>query len=129
MLDSIQRAPSMRVLLQLAALSLAVVATVNAAERAAAGAAAATVEIDKFAFVPKELTVAPGTRVRWTNHDETPHTVTSQAAPKAFASKAMDTDDQYEFTFANEGDFSYFCTVHPMMTGVVHVTKAGAKGK
>ena len=129
MLDMIQRASSTRFPWQLAALSLAFVATVSAADRAAVGAAATIVEIDKFAFVPKELTVAPGTRVRWTNHDETPHTVTSQAIPKAFASKAMDTDDQYEFTFAKEGDFTYFCTVHPMMTGIVHVTKSGAKGK
>ena len=82
---------------------------------------ATTVDIAKFAFVPKELTVEPGTKVRWTNRDETPHTVTSQG--KVFASKAMDTDDQFEFTFAAEGDFAYFCTVHPFMTGVVHVRR------
>jgi plastocyanin len=35
----------------------------------------------------------------------------------------MDTDDRYEYTFASEGDFSYFCTLHPFMTGVVHVRK------
>jgi plastocyanin len=25
--------------------------------------------------------------------------------------------------FASEGDFSYICTLHPFMTGVVHVRK------
>ena len=89
----------------------------------AAPPATATVEIDKFTFVPRELTVAPGTRVRWTNHDETPHTVTSTAAPKVFASPGLDTDDRFEFVFTTEGDFAYLCTVHPMMTGVVHVRK------
>jgi len=88
---------------------------------AATAASPVTVDITKFNFAPKELTVAPGTRVVWTNHDETPHTVTS--TDKAFASKGLDTGDTYEFTFAAEGDFKYLCTVHPFMTGVVHVRK------
>ena len=87
----------------------------------AAAAPAVTVDITKFAFAPKELTVAPGTRVVWTNRDEAPHTVTS--TDKAFGSKGMDTGDTYEFTFATEGDFKYLCTVHPFMTAVVHVRK------
>ena len=79
------------------------------------------VEITKFAFAPKEITIAPGTRITWTNRDEAPHTVTSN--DKSFASKGMDTDDKFEHTFAGEGDFGYICTVHPFMTGVVHVRK------
>ena len=90
---------------------------------AADAAAVATVDITKFTFGPKEITVAPGTTVRWTNHDETPHTVTSLDKIKVFASKALDTDDKFEFTFANEGDYGYVCTVHPFMTAVVHVRK------
>lgn len=87
----------------------------------AATTAAPTVDITKFAFTPKEITVAPGTKIVWTNHDEIPHTVTS--SDKSFTSKALDTDDRYEYTFTSEGDFSYYCTVHPFMTGVVHVRK------
>lgn len=79
------------------------------------------VNITKFAFTPKEITIAPGTKVIWTNRDETPHTVTSN--DKSFASKGLDTDDKFEHTFASEGDFSYICTLHPFMTGVVHVHK------
>ncbi len=87
----------------------------------AAAPPASSVEITKFAFTPKEITVAPGAKIVWTNHDETPHTVTS--ADKTFTSKALDTDDRYEYTFTNEGDFSYYCTVHPFMTGIVHVRR------
>ena len=87
----------------------------------AATTTAPSVDITKFAFVPKEITVAPGTKIVWTNHDEIPHTVTSN--DKSFTSKALDTDDRYEYTFTSEGDFSYYCTVHPFMTGVVHVRK------
>jgi plastocyanin len=82
---------------------------------------APSVQIHQFAFAPKEITVTPGTKVIWTNHDETPHQII--AADKTFASKAMDTDDHFEFTFTSEGDFSYFCTLHPFMTGIVHVHK------
>ena len=90
---------------------------------AAAATPSSTVDIDiaKFAYGPKEITIAPGTKIIWTNHDETPHTVTSN--DKSFASKGLDTDDKFEHTFASEGDFSYICTVHPYMTGVVHVHK------
>ena len=82
---------------------------------------AVDLNIAKFAFAPKEITVAPGTKIVWTNRDETPHTVTSN--DKSFASKGLDTDDKFEHTFASEGDFAYICTVHPFMTGVVHVRK------
>jgi plastocyanin len=88
---------------------------------AATAATVPTVDITKFMFAPKEITVAPGTKIVWTNHDETPHTVTS--SDKSFTSKALDTDDRYEYTFTTEGDFNYYCTVHPFMTGVVHVRK------
>jgi len=79
------------------------------------------VKIAKFAYAPKEITIAPGTRLVWTNGDETPHTVTSN--DKSFASKGLDTDDKFEHVFSKEGDFGYICTVHPFMTGVVHVHK------
>jgi len=90
---------------------------------AVAAPPAPTVEVNiaKFAFSPQEITVAPGTKVIWTNRDDTPHTVTSN--DKSFASKGLDTDDKFEHTFTSEGDFSYICTLHPFMTGVVHVRK------
>jgi plastocyanin len=112
---------------RLALLAIALAATTTLSSSFAAGPATQTVDIAKFAFAPQEITIAPGTRVRWTNHDETPHTVTSQAASKVFSSPGLDIDDHFEFVFANEGDFAYFCTVHPMMTGVVHVRKAATR--
>ena len=100
------------------ALGAAAVLTFSTALSAAEPVA---VDIVKFAFGPKEITVAPGTTVVWINHDETPHTVA--ASDHSFVSKALDTGDRYEHTFADEGDIPYFCTVHPFMTGIVHVHK------
>ena len=82
---------------------------------------AAQVNIAKFAYGPNDLTVTTGTTVVWTNQDETPHTVTSK--DKSFASKGLDTGDKFEHTFSTEGDFTYICTLHPYMTGTVHVRK------
>ena len=79
------------------------------------------VEVDKFKFAPQEITVPPGATVVWVNKDETPHTIA--ASDQAWGSKALDTSDTYEHTFDKEGDVAYFCTVHPFMTGTVHVRK------
>jgi plastocyanin len=105
------------------ALVICCAAFVMPAILASAAPPAPTVEVNitKFAFAPKEIAIAAGSKIVWTNHDETPHTVTSN--DKSFASKGLDTDDKFEHTFATEGDFSYICTVHPFMTGVVHVRK------
>jgi plastocyanin len=88
---------------------------------AATTPATLNIDITKFAFVPKEASVVPGTKIVWTNHDEVPHTVTDK--DKLFASKALDTDDKFEYAFTQEGDFEYYCVVHPYMTGIVHVRK------
>jgi plastocyanin len=86
-----------------------------------ATAADSTVEIKKFAFAPQEITIAPGSKVVWINRDETPHQI--KAGDGSFVSKALDTDDRHDQVFAKEGDFSYVCTLHPFMTGIVHVHK------
>lgn len=81
--------------------------------------ASASIAIDNFSFTPKEVTVAAGTTVTWVNHDDVPHTVVSP--DKKFRSKALDTDDQFSFTFTDAGTYNYFCSVHPMMTGKIIV--------
>jgi plastocyanin len=85
-------------------------------------AKAQSVSIKMFAFTPQVLTVTPGTTVTWTNADEDPHTVT--AIDKGFHSAALDTDDKYSFTFTKPGEYAYFCSLHPHMTGKV-IVKAG----
>lgn len=77
------------------------------------------VRIDNFTFAPAEITVAPGTTVTWTNADDIPHAVA--ASDRSFRSKVMDTDGSFSHTFATVGDFQYFCTLHPHMTGIVKV--------
>jgi plastocyanin len=119
--SSRQNTRSLRACAALALLFSAALATSAIFAAAAAPGPTVDINIAKFAYGPKEITIPPGTTIIWTNRDETPHTVTSN--DKSFASKGLDTDDKFEHTFASEGDFSYMCTVHPFMTGVVHVRK------
>ena len=79
------------------------------------------VNINNFSFSPKELTVAVGTTVTWTNKDEEPHTVVNAGSPPAFKSTALDEDDKFSFTFTKPGTYRYFCSVHPFMTATVVV--------
>lgn len=77
------------------------------------------VKIDNFTFGPADVTVNAGSTITWTNRDDIPHTVVS--TDKAFKSKVLDTDEHFSFTFASPGTFTYFCSIHPKMTGRIVV--------
>jgi plastocyanin len=84
----------------------------------AARAEDVAVHIDNFVFEPAQLTVKVGQTVTWTNRDDIPHTVVCAGK---FRSKPMDTDGTFSFTFTAPGEYKYFCSLHPHMTGAVKV--------
>lgn len=77
------------------------------------------VKIDNFSFAPNTLTIAAGSTVRWTNHDDIPHNIVSDE--KTFKSKVLDTDEAFAYTFTKPGTYTYFCGLHPKMTGKIVV--------
>ena len=79
------------------------------------------VKIDNFSFGPSTLTVPVGTTVTWTNRDDIPHTVVSTDDAKTFKSKVLDTDEKFPYAFSKAGTYTYFCSIHPKMTGKVIV--------
>jgi amicyanin len=85
----------------------------------AAVMSAPMVRIDNFTFNAATITVKAGTTVTWTNGDDIPHTVV--AKDKSFKSKVLDTGDTFSFTFTKAGQYDYFCSLHPHMTGRVIV--------
>ena len=93
----------------------------SAPTTAPAVAAVANVEIDNFAFKPKDLTVKVGETVTWVNHDDVPHTATMKGQSPEFDSKMLDSDEKFSFTFKNAGIYTYYCKVHPHMTGMIVV--------
>ena len=90
-----------------------------AAQAAAPAGNVVEVKVDNFSFSPQTITIKPGTTVIWTNRDDIPHTVVSD--DKVFKSKVLDTDEKFTYTFDKAGNFPYFCSVHPKMTGKVIV--------
>ncbi len=80
---------------------------------------AVEVKIDNFSFGPQTLTVAVGTTVIWINHDDDAHKVVSN--DDVFKSKVLDTGERFSYTFTKAGNYSYFCSIHPKMTGAVAV--------
>jgi len=102
--------------------ALAAIATVHrmsVAVAAAPPAAPTEVKIDNFTFAPATITVPAGTAVHWVNHDDIPHNVVSD--DKSFKSKVMDTNEDFTYTFSKPGTYSYFCSIHPKMTGKIVV--------
>ncbi len=97
----------------------------SAGEMANTGSTSASetkIEIKDFAFNPQTITVKAGEKVTWINRDEEPHTVVS--VEKQFKkSTALDTDQEFTITAGAPGTYTYFCSVHPKMTGTIVVVK------
>ena len=93
--------------------------------RAKYGAATTTgpkevnVNIVNFKFDPGTLTVDVGTKVTWTQLDETIHDSTSKT--KVWSSPILNKGDKYSYTFTKAGTYEYWCSIHPEMLGRVVV--------
>ena len=80
------------------------------------------IEIKDFAFNPQTFTVKSGEKITWINRDEEPHTIVS--VEKQFKkSSALDTDQEFTITAGAPGTYTYYCSVHPKMTGTIVVEK------
>ncbi|MFP4343690.1 MAG: PQQ-dependent sugar dehydrogenase [Anaerolineales bacterium] len=74
-------------------------------------------------FQPRELTIAPGTRVTWVNEDAVLHTVTSgtRDEPTGMFDVEVATGETFFFTFDEPGTYDYYCSIHPGMDGTIIV--------
>jgi plastocyanin len=97
-----------------------VAVTASTPSAPAANAAAPLVHIDNFAFGPQTLTVRAGTTVTWVNDDEEPHTVT--ASDRSYHSQILNTGGRVSHRYEMPGQYAYFCSLHPHMTGRIVVT-------
>lgn len=80
------------------------------------------VTIENMSFSPAKISVKKGTKVTWTNKDDTTHTVTSDTG-KAMDSGSLDRGESYSVSFDTAGTFTYHCSFHTSMTGSVEVTE------
>jgi plastocyanin len=79
-------------------------------------------------YVPPAITISSGTTVTWTNNDATIHTVTEGSpqggtgATPGFDSSIIAPTAIWKNTFDTAGEFNYYCSLHPFMTGKVTVS-------
>ena len=76
-------------------------------------------------FSPSEVTIGIGDSVTWHNDSTVAHTVTS-GNPEDGPDGLFDTGlflsgDTFSHTFTEAGEYQYFCSIHPWMTGTVIV--------
>jgi plastocyanin len=75
-----------------------------------------------FSFSPTDLTIHPGQNVTWTNNAGVTHTVVSDSSSaESFSSGALNNGQTFTYEFDHIGNFSYHCSIHPSMTGTIHV--------
>lgn len=79
----------------------------------------ARVRIIDFAFKPRTLHVAKGTRVKWVNRGSVSHTTTSNR--DLWNSGALAPGDSFSRVFRRAGTFRYHCSIHPDMKGRIVV--------
>ncbi len=78
-----------------------------------------TVMMEGMTFMPDVVTVSVGDTILWVNQDLVAHTATSQTG--GFDSKLVDVRKSWRYTTDRPGDFDYVCSLHPTMTGRLHV--------
>jgi plastocyanin len=79
----------------------------------------ASVIIENSAFSPKELTIAVGTTVTWTNHEDIQHMLIDRAG--SFGSPLFGKGETFSNTFKKPGTFPYYCKAQAYITGTIIV--------
>lgn len=77
------------------------------------------VAISNYAFHPATITVAAGTKVTFSNHDQTAHTATS--TQPAFDTGTVKPGHSVTVVLQKPGSYTYYCQFHAFMRGTVVV--------
>ena len=86
---------------------------------AAAGRDTVSAVVEDFAFRPARLEIASGTTLVWSNNGQVMHTVSAE--DRSFDSGPIEPSKRHSMTFFTRGTFTFHCTPHPFMKGVIVV--------
>ena len=77
-------------------------------------------------YAPNNVEISVGSMVTWKNDDTASHTVTSGTIQNntptpdgKFDSGIINAGNSFPFVFEKAGEYPYYCTIHPWMTGKV----------
>ena len=118
------RNKTVRILLTISFVTLSVL-TFGQVEKEAAVESTKTnqIVIKDFHFDPQVITVRSGEKITWINRDEEPHTIVSDEK-QLTKSGPLDTDQEFTITAGAPGTYTYYCSVHPRMTGTIVIKKS-----
>ena len=82
-------------------------------------------ENDNSCYLPSSLNVEPNQVVLWDNKDSSAHSVTSGTPGAGFSgifdSGIVPAGEKFSFKFEENGNYDYYCTLHPWMIGSIIV--------
>lgn len=70
-------------------------------------------------YEPNPIRIRVGQAITWTNQDADPHDVTADTG--VFASGPIANGGTFRWTPTKSGTYTYFCTLHPEMHGMIIV--------
>lgn len=79
------------------------------------------VEISNFAFNPQTVNIHVGDSVSWINKDSVLHKIASDSGSE-LNSDSLSNGGVYTHKFTSAGTYSYHCSIHTSMKGVVVVS-------
>ncbi|MBA3850577.1 MAG: hypothetical protein C0502_11380, partial [Opitutus sp.] len=95
-----------------------------------AGVKKLRVQIIGNSYYPKVAVVPPGTEIEWVNEDvfaffkgefSGVHDVVTSDGPEHFTSPMLGHAERFAKVLTKPGQYTYFCTPHPYMEGVIIV--------
>ena len=85
--------------------------------------------VNSFDYQPEDITIKKGSSVHWFNVDLEGHNVTTDTGKNKEnnsisdidLSRDVDTLGIISYEFSEEGEFHYYCSLHPYMKGRITV--------
>jgi len=95
-------------------------ATASAPSGGGSSGTPSAISIRNFKFSPDTISVRSGARIKVTNSDSAPHTVTADDG-HSFDSGTVQQGASASIRAPGAGRYAYHCTIHPFMTGTLVV--------
>ena len=80
-----------------------------------------SITIVKNTFRPADMTINPGSTVRWVNADDHPHRIEFEDKSFSTSSYLLGASQSASQRFDRAGSYNYSCMIHPEMRGTITV--------
>lgn len=81
------------------------------------------VRIENYQFLPHDVKIRPGGKVRWVNNEKRASHSVLFPGEGGLESERLMSGDSWERKFDKPGRYPYTCGPHPEMSGIVNVVE------